>query len=156
MRPTDRAIARRQLDQRLNRISDAEALARPPRGWIKAIREALGLTTAQLGRRLGVSQPRVVAIEKAEREGAITLASLERAAHALDCRLVYALVPRRPLEDMVRERAELRARQHLESASHSMALEAQGVGSADEQEQFERLVQRLLERAGSDLWEEGE
>jgi predicted DNA-binding mobile mystery protein A len=105
---------------------------------------------------LGVSQPRVVAIEKAEREGAITLASLERAAHALDCRLVYALVPRRSLEDMVRERAELRARQLLESASHSMTLEAQGVGSSDEQVQFERLVQRLLERAGSDLWEEGE
>lgn len=77
------------------------------------------------------------------------LASLERAAHALDCRLVYALVPRRSFEDMVRERAGLRARQQLESASYSMGLEAQGVSAADEQEQYRRLVQRMLEKAAA-------
>jgi predicted DNA-binding mobile mystery protein A len=129
-------------------------LSRPPRGWIKAIREALGMTTAQLGKRLGVSQPRAVAIETAETKGSITLDSLERAARALDCRLVYALVPRKPLEDLVEERASLLANKRLKSTSHSMALEAQDVDAADEREQLKKLTERLIEQAGSKLWED--
>jgi predicted DNA-binding mobile mystery protein A len=154
MRAEDRASARRQLDKRLSLLQNTELLARPPRGWLKAIREALGMTTAQLGKRLGVVQSRAVAIEQAEAKGTITLNSLEKAAHALDCRLVYALVPRNPLNDLVTERAKSLAKQRLESTRHSMALEAQSVDAADEQEQLKRMVQRLLDKAGSELWEE--
>lgn len=114
------------------------------------------MTTAQLAKRLGVVQSRVSVMEKAEVQQSLTLASLARAAHALDCRLVYALVPRQPLEDMVEDRARLKARKRIESISHSMALEAQGVAEADEQEQLKRMVRRLLEKSGSDLWEEDE
>ena len=71
-------MARKQLDKRLKILQNVDILARPPRGWIKAIREALGMTTAQLGKRLGVSQPRVLGIENAEVSGSITLDSLER------------------------------------------------------------------------------
>ncbi|QKT03534.1 mobile mystery protein A [Ectothiorhodospiraceae bacterium 2226] len=156
MRSEDRATARRKLDTRLNPLRDSESLLRPPRGWVKAIREALGMTTAQLGRRLGVSQPRIVALEKAEARGAITLESLEKAAHALDCRLVYALVPRQPLEETIKERAAHKARQRLASTRHSMALEAQRVDAADEDAQLKGLVDRMLQKAGSELWEEGE
>ncbi|VAX03953.1 hypothetical protein MNBD_GAMMA20-319, partial [hydrothermal vent metagenome] len=95
MRPKERAVARRQLDKRLNLLRDSESFVRPSRGWIKAIREALGMTTTQLAKRLGVVQSRTVAIEQAEAKGSITLNSLEKAANALDCRLVYALVPRK-------------------------------------------------------------
>ena len=154
MRAEDRASARRQLDKRLSLLQNTELLARPPRGWLKAIREALGMTTAQLGKRLGVVQSRAVAIEQAEAKGTITLNSLEKAAHALDCRLVYALVPRNPLNDLVTERAKSLSKQRLESTRHSMALEAQSVDAADEQEQLKRMVQRLLDKAGSELWEE--
>lgn len=154
MRAEDRASARRQLDKRLSLLQNTELLARPPRGWLKAIREALGMTTAQLGKRLGVVQSRAVAIEQAEAKGTITLNSLEKAAHALDCRLVYALVPRNPLDELVTERAERLAKQRLESTRHSMALEAQTVDAADEQEQLKRMVQRLLDKSGSELWEE--
>jgi len=156
MRAKERTVARRQLDKRLNFIRDSEAFARPPRGWIKAIREALGMTTVQLGRRLGVSQPRAVKIENTETKGSTTLESLERAANALDCRLVYALVPRKPLEELVAERAERLAKKRLKSTSHSMALEAQGVDTADEQEQLKRMIQSLIDKAGSELWEEDE
>lgn len=153
MRPEDRTSARRQLDKRLNALRDTDALARPPRGWVKAIREALGMTTAQLAKRLGVSQPRAVAIEQAELKGSITLDSLERAARALDCRLVYALVPRQSMEALVEERARLLAKKRLESTRHTMALEAQGVDAGDEQEQLKRLSRRLIEQAGSKLWD---
>lgn len=154
MRAKDRAIARRQLGKRLNILRNSDIFARPPRGWIKAIREALGMTTAQLGKRLGVSQPRAVKIENTETKGSITLESLERAANALDCRLVYALVPRKPLDELVAERAERLAKKRLKSTSHSMALEAQGVNTEDEQEQLKRMIQSLIDKAGSGLWEE--
>ena len=114
------------------------------------------MTTSQLAERLGVVQSRVTAIEKAEAKQTLTLASLEKAAHALDCRLVYALVPREPLEELVEDRARLKARKRLESISHSMTLEAQGVAEADEQPQLERMVQRLLDKPGSELWEDDE
>jgi predicted DNA-binding mobile mystery protein A len=154
MRPEDRSTARRQLDKRLSSMQNMELFMRPPRGWLKAIREALGMTTAQLGRRLGVVQSRVVAIEQAETKGTITLNSLEKAAQALDCRLVYALLPRQPLEDIVEQRASLLAKSRLKSTGHTMTLEAQGVDATDESEQLKRLIRQLVEKSGSKLWEE--
>ena len=94
MRAAQRAPARNQIDKRLNALRNADGLSTPPRGWIKAIREALGMTSTQLGRRLRVRQPTVFGYEKAEASKSITLESLERVANALDCRLVYVLVPR--------------------------------------------------------------
>ncbi len=154
MRPQDRETARRQIDKRLSPLFNDEALARPSRGWVKAIREALGMTTAQLAKRLGVSQPRVVGIEQAEAKGAITLESLERAAHALDCRLVYALVPRQPLDALVEARATRLAEKQLGPTRHTMALEAQAMEARDEDEQRKRLIQKLVEQAGSKLWDD--
>lgn len=154
MRAQERASARKQLDKRLNALRNSDALARPSRGWIKAIREALGMTSAQLGKRLGVSQPTATGYEKAEMSGSITLRSLERAAHALDCRLVYALVPRKPLEELAEERARMLAKKRLRAIGHSMALEDQRVEDSDERAHLERLVRQLLEGPGSALWEE--
>jgi len=154
MRPKERLSARHQLGKRLNLIKDIESLTPPPRGWVKAVREALGMTTAQLARRLGVSQPRVVDIEKAEAKGAITLDSLERAARALNCQLVYALVPNKSLDALVEERARLLAEKQLAAIRHNMALEAQDVDARDEREQFERLVRQLVEQSGSALWKD--
>lgn len=154
MRRKDRASARRQLDKRLNLLRDSSIITRPPRGWIKAIREALGMTTTQLAQRIGVSQPRVVAIEKAEINSTITLDSLERAARAMDCRVVYALIPRKPLADLVEERALIIAGKRLQSMQHSMALEAQSIDKSDEEEQLRRLSEQLVKQAGSNLWED--
>jgi predicted DNA-binding mobile mystery protein A len=154
MRPQERATARRQTDKRLNALSNTDALARPPKGLVKAIREALGMTTSQLAQRLGVAQSRAVTIEQAEAKGAITLNTLEKTAQALDCRLVYVLVPRKPLETLVEDRAQALARQRLKATAHSMALEDQSVDAADESEQLKALTKRLIDEAGSKLWDE--
>src|SRR4051794_24673568 len=98
-------LARKHLDRRLAGLQPATEFARPPRGWIRAVREAVGMTAKQLAHKLGVSQPRVIAMENAEQRGAITLNSLNRVAEAFDCTLVYALVPNRTLDAFVRERA---------------------------------------------------
>lgn len=153
MSPSDRAAARRQLDKRLGTLGQSDTWVRPARGWVKAIREALGMTSAQLAKRMGVSQPRVIALEQAEVRNAVTIESLERAARSLDCRLVYALVPHKSLETTVEERAFHLAMHRLAAARHTMALEAQPVEPADEREQLARLARQMIDKAGSGLWE---
>ena len=111
------------------------------------------MTTTQLGKRMGVSQSTALGFERGEVGKSITLETLERAARALECDLVYALVPRAPLEEIVEKRARVLATKRLRMTSHSMALEGQRVEEKDEQEQLERLVRTMVEKAGSQLWE---
>ena len=100
-----------------------------------------------------MSQPRVLKSEEAEVSGGVTLETLERAARALDCRLVYVIVPNEPLEELTRERAERLARKQIESTRHSMALEDQGVDASEERAQIEALTHTLLARSSSELWD---
>jgi predicted DNA-binding mobile mystery protein A len=143
-----------QLDRRFAEMRPFTArAARPPRGWIRALREALGMTTAQLARRMGVKQPRVTELEKAEVAGAVTLQTLERAAEALGCRLVYALVPHHPLDKTLRARAAVAAEAHLAAIEQSMRLEAQGVDQKGERQRLRsKLVEDMLKRPAR-LWD---
>lgn len=110
------------------------------------------MTTAQLARCIGVVQSRVVDIEKAEVTGSITLDSVARAARALDCEFVYALVPRKPLEDMVEARSTALAMKTVKATRHSMALEDQSVGEEEEREQVRKLAKQFADESGSKLW----
>jgi len=144
----------RHLDKRFAVLRPLAKAARPPKGWVRAVRDALGMTTAQLGRRIGVSQPRVVELEQAEVSGSITLHSLQRAAEALGCRVVYALVPEKPLEATIRERAEERAVRHSGAVEHSMRLENQGVSDKQVSKELHRQrVDELLRRPVR-LWDD--
>lgn len=154
MRAQDRALARKHLDKKLSPLRDSKALLRPPKGWVKALREALGMTAEQLARRIGVTKPRVYEIERAELSGSITLDSLERAAQAMDCQLVYALIPRQPLQTMVEQRALLEAKKRMRAAAHTMTLEDQAVEVTELREQIEALAKELLNQKGSILWGE--
>jgi predicted DNA-binding mobile mystery protein A len=144
--------ARAHLDARLDPAVLRLAFPRPSTGWIKAIREALGMTTAQLGRRMGISQPSVAGLERSEADFHIQLDTLQRAAEALNCRLVYALVPNEPLEATVRTRARRVAASQLASVDHTMTLEDQGVtSSAARERQIGELADSISPRA---LWDE--
>src|SRR3984885_14996073 len=98
--------ARKRLDARLVPLNDDRPpLPVPPKGWVRAIRDALGMSGVQLAKRLKVSPQTVEAMEKSEAGGTIQLNTLKRAAEALDCTLVYALIPRTSLENTVNNRA---------------------------------------------------
>ena len=146
--------AHEQLDKRLLALRPLAQTIRPSRGWVRAVRETLGMTTRQLAVRLGVSQPRIIKLEKGEADGSITLDSLERAARALGCRLVYALVPEKPLGETLRERASLIADRQFASVEQTMRLEDQGVpGKGGHKEVLQHLVEELLRRPAR-LWDE--
>lgn len=142
-----RAVARKRLDERLARVPD---LARPHKGWIRALRDALGMSSADLARRMGISQQRVPAIERGEQEMTIKLDTLMRAADALDCKLVYALVPRTSLDDTVNGQARRRAAEQLRRITQHSRLEDQQPADADLAEQIEELAADLAEQRG--LW----
>ncbi len=148
------ATARKSLDQKLSRLPSTGEFARPHRGWIKAIREAIGMTTAQLAKRMGVSQPRITELEQAEIEDKVTLASLRRAAEALDCTLIYAFVPRQStLEESVMRRARIKAMNLLEHVHHTMALEDQSINDQSK-DQIENLAQDLVSKKSRWLWDD--
>ena len=109
------------------------------------------MSAAQLAKRLGVTQPSVVAYEQSETKGTIALATLRRVAEALDCTLVYALVPNKPLETTVRERAHALARRRLAPVEHSMQLEDQAVSVNDSEAQLDELIRAMNP---SRLWDE--
>jgi predicted DNA-binding mobile mystery protein A len=147
------ALARKHLDRRLAPLRNAEDLTRPPRGWIKAIREAIGMTAAQLGERTGISQSRIARIERGEVSGTLTMKTLRHVAEAMDCTFVYALVPNRPLDDMLRERAQEIADRQLSRADQTMRLENQALTPADLKAERERLVAALLQGDPRRLWD---
>jgi predicted DNA-binding mobile mystery protein A len=125
----------------------------PSRGWVQAIRSALGMTLAQLARRVGVAAPTLAKIERGEQAGTVSLNTLKRVAQALDCDLVYALVPRKPLRQKLRDRAEEIARRRLARVSHSMSLEAQQVSGKARDRQLEQLTREILDKQPRDLWD---
>lgn len=151
MNPNQSALARKHLDHRLAELRGHDSFARPPRGWIRAIRDALGMTAMELGSRIGVSQTRATHLERGEIDDSITLKSLRAAAEALDCELVYALVPHKPLDALLRERAILMADRQLAHSSHTMALENQSLRSADLSAERDRLIEVML-RDPKKLW----
>jgi predicted DNA-binding mobile mystery protein A len=145
------SLGRWALDTQLKPLRDMDPLIRPGRGWIRAIREALGMTTGQFAKRLGVSQPRVAALEKAEADGVVTLKSLRQAAEALECDFVYALVPRKPLEQAVKDRARDVAERQLARTDQTMRLENQAVSKSRMVRARDELTAELL-RSDRRLW----
>lgn len=144
----------RHLDARFADLRPLAAIHRPPKGWIRAIRDALGMTTAQLAKRLGVSQPRVVELEQSEVSGSVTLHTLQRAAEALGCRFVYALIPEKPLAETVRTRAEAVAQRQLASVQQTMRLENQSVSDKAVSDRLrDQLMEELLRRPAR-LWDD--
>jgi predicted DNA-binding mobile mystery protein A len=121
-------------------------------GWVRAIRDALGLTGAQLARRVGIRPASLSDLEKNEATGRITLATLRRAAEALDCTLVYVLVPNQSLQVMVEEAATSAAQRELAPSFHTMELEGQGLRAADKREMVEELAAEIAKTGGKRLW----
>lgn len=136
----ERLLQRQQLDRKIYPFSSLQQTIVPPSGWIKAVRNALGMSLEQLGGKLGVSRQAVRQIEEREREGSVTIQTLREVAQALDMKLVYGFVPNDgSLEALVEKKARELATQIVARASQTMKLE-------DQENTKERLKQAIDER----------
>lgn len=146
----------KQLETKLLAIAANEQ--KPPKsGWLRTIRETLGLTLEQVGKRLGIGKMAVQMTEMSEQHKTIKLETLEKFADALDCHVYYYLVPRASWSNQLEQSAEQLAKKLVASSKLHMALENQAV---DDQkiieEQIQLIKQELLMGKLSKLWEHGE
>jgi predicted DNA-binding mobile mystery protein A len=142
-----------QLDRALEDFRGLRHRPPPKAGWVRAVREALGMSLRQLAGRAGIAKTTVRMTELNEAGGTVQLDSLRRLADALECDLVYALIPRSSLQATRRERAKEIAADLVGRVSSSMELEDQGVPEAQRQRQIEELTTEILERRSRDLWD---
>ena len=147
-----RDLQLQQIDDQLASWRAAQLSVRPKSGWVRAIRESLGMTATAFARRLGMSQAGVRKLESAEASDVITLASLRKLAEALDCELQYALVPRMSLKQHVHDRAAVVAQERLRPIAHSMALEDQAVQASLNKLLLDQAVKELIEGSHRELW----
>jgi predicted DNA-binding mobile mystery protein A len=145
-------LIRKQLDASLQRFSPLLDVTVPPKGWIRAIRDALGMTAKQLANRLGVAQQAVARIEKEELAGSVTIKTMRRIAERLDCVFVYGFVPCTSLEETVTRQAKQVALMRLARASQTMSLENQALSRRENEEALTDLVDELIRAPSSTLW----
>ena len=150
MKPEFRSLRHGQLERALKPYLAAKETPRPQKGWIRAIREASGVTVREMAKRLRKAPSVAAHLEGSEAEYRITLGSLRDAADALGCQLVYALVPKngsvRSIQELSEERARTKAAENVRAVEHSMALEDQAVGGVPEK--IEEETKRILKRTG--------
>jgi len=142
----------RQLDDTLDDLKGLTQLSTPDQGWVRTIRQALGMSIRQLAARTGLSKTSVASIESSEAKGTVQLDSLSKLADGLNCRLVYALVPRTSLAQLLSDQATAKATVLVELVSDSMDLEMQGVSDPEKQRQILELADELLSSPGRGFW----
>ncbi|OFZ30109.1 MAG: hypothetical protein A2622_09665 [Bdellovibrionales bacterium RIFCSPHIGHO2_01_FULL_40_29] len=150
-----KSYQKRIVQQKLDQLSKLNE-PMPPSGWVKAIRGSLGLSIRQLAERVGVGHGSINQLEKREPKKRVTLESLENAARAMDCKVVYGIVPLESgatLDDIIRNKATAAASKILKEVSHTMRLEAQGTSDKQVRDEIKRIANELIESGDNRIWD---
>ena len=154
MKAKHKKLARGQLDATLKHLEPLKTLVLPGKGWIRAIRDALGMTGEQLAARLNVNKQRVSRIQQDEKLGKVKLETLRNVADAMDCIFVYGFVPRDSLEQTVRKQASLVAKKRMGRSNQTMRLEKQELSEKEKQKALKDLVEDIMNEMPKSLWDE--
>ena len=152
-----KAVASKQYRAIVNRAAapfGRLGVAMPREGWIATVRKALGMSGAQLARRLGVTRARISQAERAEVVGGVTLKTMRATAETMGCRFVYAIVPDKRIEDIIAAQAHVKARAVVAKAIAHMALEDQALSASQNAEEIERVADELMRAMPSDFWKD--
>ena len=147
-------LIREQIEASLGRLTSLRSVSTPPKGWVRAIRNALGMTAKQLASRLGVAQQSVARIERDELSGSVTIKTMRHVAECLDCVFVCGFVPRSSLEATLRRQAQKLAAKRLAQASLTMTLEDQALSTKENEKVLSEMVDELVDTLPSNLWNE--
>ena len=154
MRSKLKRLARRQLNDTLEQLQPLKDVNPPLKGWVRAIRETLGMTGEQLARRLQTNKQRVSRIERDEIEGRLTVNTLKNVAKALDCDFVYALVPKQGLDRMIQDRATQLAQRRFQRSSRMMQTEQHGISQQEKLQILQEMVYDIMDDMPKALWED--
>lgn len=151
---TVKAIAQSQYQRLVDEAAGHCRLQTPPEGWLRTVRKALGMSGAQLAKKMGVTRARVAQAEQKELSGGATLKSMQAAAEAMGCRFVYAVVPERHIQDLIEAQARKKAKALVGIASTHMALEDQVLPDSKIAQEVARLTREIAQEMPPDLWSE--
>lgn len=154
MKAKHKKLAREQLDSTLKRFESLKTLVPPQKGWIRAIRDALGMTGEQLAARLNVNKQRVSRIQQDEKLGKVKIETLRNVAEAMDCVFVYGFVPRDSLEQTVRNQAGLVAKKLMAKSNQTMRLEKQELNEQEKEKVLNELIEDIINEMPRTLWAE--
>ena len=154
MKAKYKKLAREQLDATLKHLEPLKTLVPPGKGWIRAIRDALGMTGEQLAARLNVNKQRVSRIQQDEKLGKVKLETLRNVAEAVDCIFVYGFVPRDSLKQTVRNQAHLVAKKRMSRSNQTMRLEKQELSEKEKEKALEDLIEDIMNEMPKSLWDE--
>ncbi len=146
-------LIREQLDDTLERFDPVFELEPPSKGWIRTIRGALGMSGRQLAERLGLSKQSVARMERDELTGALSLKTLRRLAESLDCELVYGIVPRTSLDNVVYDRARTIVAGRLDHTNETIETDGEVVDPAGHEEIIWGMIDDLVSRMPADFWD---
>jgi predicted DNA-binding mobile mystery protein A len=147
-------LAREQLDETMKSFESLKDRSAPRKGWIRAIRDTLGMTGEQLAKRLGVNQQRVARMEQDEVLGKVTINTIQNAAEAMDCVFVYGVVARDSLDQIVRKQAEVLANKRMVQSNQMMRLEKQELSETDKAKAMQTIIDEIVETMPKSLWGE--
>ena len=153
MKSKNQNLRRKQLDAYLSSATSISEIKRPKQGWIREIREALGMTLTQFAQRLGVIKQRVSTLEHQETAGKVTLESMQKAANALNCDFIYFFQPRGGLEKWYQQQALKVAQKSIASVVHTMNLEQQSPSKAFVTQDIQELARKLADTGDKSIWE---
>ena len=142
----NKTIFRRSYQKKFDTLKKV-VIEIPPQGWLRTIRELLGMTTTQFAKKIGVSQPRVFNMEKNEKK--LKISTMEKIADSLNCDFVYAIVPRENIDDIIYNQAKREALKILKNVNRNIGLENQSI---DSEELLEDVIKELLNGNIARIW----
>lgn len=143
-----RIIEIRALDRKTADLQSYKNIIPKGKSWIGTIREAIGMTALQLANRLGVTQPRISAMEKNEKN--LKISTMEKVAAAVDCDFVYYFKPKTSFQDIVETQAKQKAEAILKTVNLNMALEDQSIAA---KEAVDDMVSDFINNNTKQIWD---
>lgn len=147
-----KSIAIKQLKEKVNSLIGLRLPTMPKQGWVRTIREALDMSGAQLGARLGISRNKISILERKEADGSITINQLKQLASGVDSELLYAIVPKQTVEQTIEERAYDLAKNLVDITNQHMYLEMQQLSPEKQNEMIRLLADEIKQSGGRALW----
>lgn len=149
-----KALIIKQLDELIQSYTSGKQHVKVPAGWIQSTRLALGMSLRQLANRIGISASALTNFEKREQAEAITLATLKKAANAMDMELVYYFKPKSgSIKNTITQQAKKKAQEILIQSNQTMRLEDQETDQDSQNQELERLTKDLTDKMPTTLWD---